>query len=119
MPHPFKSYEVEVLHILLAPEFSRERLTQLLDEASAPKVEYTDYGFYVSVKHPAIGKTRRVYDGSTTLSGDFGGQRAGFIAFLQDDELTLETFPWDGEALSGTFRDSPVRVVHGVATQKT
>src|SRR5262249_36195695 len=112
-------YEVEVLNILLAPEFSQERITQLLDEASVPKTEYTKYGFYVSVKHPVIGKTRRVYDGSTTLSGDFGGKSAGFITFLQDDQLMLETFPLDGEALPATFRDSPVRVVHGVATQKT
>lgn len=106
MPHPFKSYEVEVLHILLAAEFSRERLAQLLEDASDPKIEYTNYGFYVSLKHSAVGKPRRVYDGSTTLSGDFDGKNAGFIAFLQDDHLTLETFPWDGEALPATFRDS-------------
>jgi hypothetical protein len=114
MPHRFKSYEVEVLRKLIASEFSDDVFLQLLAEASTPHVEYTNYGFFVSVKHSGIGKARRVYSGPTTLSGRFGGQSAGFVAFLEDGKLTLETFPWNGEALPATFRDSDVQVFNEV-----
>jgi hypothetical protein len=113
MSHPFKPYEVEVLKLLLAPEFSPQAVLHLLEGASAPHVEYTNYGFYVSIKHSAIGKVRRVYSGATTLSGRLDGKSAGFVAFLEDDELTLEIFPWDAQALPPTFRDSDVQLVHG------
>jgi hypothetical protein len=118
MPHPFKSYEVEVLKLLLAQEFSEDVFVQLLEGASAPHVEYTNYGFYVSIEHSAIGKARRVCSGTTTLSGRFGCQSAGFVAFLEDDKLTLEIFPWNGEALPATFRDADVQVVHEVRNEK-
>jgi hypothetical protein len=110
--HPFKSYEVEVLKLLLRDEFAAERLLRLLSNASAPHVEYTNYGFYVSVQNSVIGKTRRVHSGPTTLSARFGSHSAGFVAFLQDDKLTLETFPWDGEQLPATFRDLDVKLFH-------
>ncbi len=115
MPHPFKSYEVDVLKLLLAQEFSEDIFLRILKGASARHVEYTNYGFYVSIRHPAIGKHRRVYSAPTTLGGHFGGQSAGFVVFLEDDELTLEIFPWDGEALPATLRDSAVQIIHGVA----
>jgi len=118
MPHPFKEYEVEVLKLLLAGEFSENALLQLFEGASASHVEYTGYGFNVSIEHSAIGKDRRVYSGPTTLSGRFGGQTAGFVAFLESDKLTLETFPWDGEALSATFRESDVQVVREVTNER-
>ncbi len=118
MSDPFKSYEVQVLKLLLRDEFAAERLWQLLSNASAPHVEYTNYGFYVSVQNPVIGKTRRVYVGPTALSARFDNHSAGFVAFLQDDKLTLETFPWDGERLPATFRDSDVKLFHQTTNDK-
>jgi hypothetical protein len=118
MPHPFKAYEIEVLQLLLANEFSREELSQLLEEASTQRVEYTNYGFYISVEHPRIGETRRVHGGPTTLSGRSDSHIAGFVVFLENNKLTLEIFPWDGEALPVMFRDSDVQIVHEVPSQK-
>ena len=118
MSHPFKSYEVEALKLLLCDEFAAERLLKLLSDASTPHVDYTNYGFYVSVKNPVIGKARRVYVGPTTFSARFGSHSAGFVAFLQDDKLTLETFPWDGEQLPATFRDLDVKLFHQTTSDK-
>ena len=118
MPHPLKSYEIEVLKLLLAQEFSEDGVMQLLEGASSSKVEYTNYGFYISITHSAIGKPRRVHSGSASLSARFGQHSAGFVAFLENDELTLEIHPWDGEALPAAFRDSDPEVVHEVRTRK-
>lgn len=118
MSHPFKNYEVEALQLLLAPEFSREALTDLLNGAESPQVEYTKYGFYISIKHSKIGKARRVYDGPTTLSGRWREHTAGFIVFLENDQLTLEIYPWDGETLPADFRDADVRVVQELPSEK-
>ncbi len=104
-----------MLQILLESEFPPEHLSQLLRSATMPRTEYTGYGFYVSVYHPRIGKLRRVFSGTPALHGRLGEHDAGFIAFLEDDQLTLETFPWDGEALPETFRDSDVHL----ATEQT
>ena len=116
--HPFKHYEVEVLQLLLAPEFSHEALADLLNSAESPDAEYTKYGFYISIKNPKIGKDRRVYDGPTTLSGRWHKHTAGFIVFLEDDQLTLEVYPWDGETLPADFRDVDVRVVQELPREK-
>jgi hypothetical protein len=115
MPHLFKPYEVEVLKLLLAAEFSQRKLLRLLKHASAQSVEYTGYGFFVSIHHPVIGRARRVCD-SPVLRGDFAGRIAGFVVFLEKFELTLETFPRDGDgALPAEFRDSHVRISLHVA----
>jgi hypothetical protein len=53
-----------------------------------------------------------------TLRGNFGAHSADFIVFLEDDELTLKTFPLDGESLPATFRDSAVQVVYEVPAEK-
>ncbi len=111
MPHPFKSYEVEVLKLLLEQEFPEPVLMQVLETASTTQVDYTNYGFYVSIGHSSIGRQRRVFSGAGGLFGQFGGQIAAFVVFLETDELTLESFPVDGEALPATFRDSPVQLL--------
>jgi hypothetical protein len=111
--HPFKPYEIQVLQILLAEEFSAEELSQLLKTASTTQIEYTNYGFYISIEHPSIGKPRRVYSGSTTLHGRFHNHDAGFVIFLENEKLTLETFPWNGESLPATFRDGDVQLTNG------
>ena len=95
----------------MADELSETEFSQVLANASLPLVEYTNYGFYVSIEHSAIGKARRVHPGATNLSGRFRDHCAGFIAFLEDDTLTLETFPLNGEPLPATFRDSEVQIV--------
>jgi hypothetical protein len=112
MVHPFKDYELRVLEVLLRPEYNAEQLSKLLEVASIREIKYTNYGFYVSIEHPDIGETRRVYSGPTTLHGRLGSHDAGFVAFLQHNQLTLETYPWDGENLPATFRDNDVRLTN-------
>ena len=99
-----------MLQALLADEFSPDQLAQILDGASDPHVESNGYGFYVSVRDPAIGSARRVYSGPPSLAGHSDGRTAGFIVFLEHDELTLEIYPWDGDCLPATFRDGDVKV---------
>jgi hypothetical protein len=108
--HPFRAYEVALLEHLLADEFSRERLSEVLNNSSDTHVEYNGYGFYVSVRHPAIGISRRVYSAPPSSAGHSEGRMAGFIAFLENSQLTLEIYPWDGDCLPGTFRDGEVRI---------
>ncbi|HEV8291912.1 MAG TPA: hypothetical protein VGP94_08295, partial [Tepidisphaeraceae bacterium] len=61
MPHPIKHYEVHVLRLLLKPEWTLKQLDRLLKTATTREVEYTGYGFFVSVNNPDIGRRRRVY----------------------------------------------------------
>jgi hypothetical protein len=110
MSHPFKNYEVEALRALLAPELSSQRLYEVLDRSGNNQVEYTNYGFYVTVDEASIGSTRRVYS-QPALIARFNGREAGFVAFLENNQLTLETHPWDGEGLPPDYRDGDVQIV--------
>ena len=112
MSSPFKPYEVEVLQLLLAPEFADAALAELLNSAESPHVEYSNVCFYISIKHPKIGKDRRVYSGPPFLSGRWLEHRAWFVVFLEDNELTLEIYPPDEGALPAEFRDVDVQLVH-------
>ncbi len=49
MAHPFKPYEIQVLEILLADEYSPRQLAELLEGSSLLQIEYTNFGFYISV----------------------------------------------------------------------
>lgn len=99
-----------MLQALLADEFSGDQLMQILNDASDPHVEFNGYGFYVSVRHQAVGSARRVYGGSQSLAGHCDGRVAGFIVFLEHGQLTLEIYPWDGDCLPATFRDGEVTI---------
>ena len=110
MTHPFKPYEVALLQVLLAEDFSREQLSQILDGASEQHIESNGYGFYVSVRHPAVGDMRRVISAPPSLAGHCGGRSAGFIVFLENNQLTLEIYPWDGDCLPDSFRDGDVTI---------
>jgi len=109
MSHPFKDYEIEVLASLLSTHFTRQELLDLLDRAEPTEAEYDGYGFFVTAAHPAFGRGRRVCSDPLML-GDTGDKTASFVAFLEDSELTLETFPPDGESLPADFRNRDVKI---------
>ena len=113
MSHPFKPYEVDVLKLLLKGEFTERQLSTILEGASAPLVEYTNYGFYVSIQHPAIGKGCRVSAPRTDyIKREIPAARArDSYCSLEDDTLTLEIVPWDGVALPASFRESAIQLV--------
>ena len=110
MADPFKAYEIALLHNVLADEFPPEQLAAIIEGASDPHVEFDGYGYYVSVRHAAIGSARRVTSAPPSLAGHCDGRMAGFIVFLEDGQLTLEIYPWDGDCLPATFRDGDVRI---------
>jgi len=110
MSHSFKRYEVDVLERLLSEHYTREQLMELLNCAEPQKTEYTGYGFFVTVANPAIGSERRVCS-DPSLVAECGDRTAGFVVFLEDGQLTLETFPPEGESLSADFREREVTIV--------
>jgi hypothetical protein len=82
----------------------------LLEGAPPIQVEYTNYGFYVAVKHSLVGKERRVYS-DPDLIAHSDGREASFVAFLEDDHLKLEIVPSDGESLPATFREGNIILI--------
>ena len=119
MSSPFKSYEVEVLQLLLASEYTHGALVELLNSVESSQVEYANYCFYITVRHPKIGKARRVYSGPPSVSGHWLGHEAWFVVFLEDDELTLEIYPWDDRPLPADFRDADVQLIQMEGSTKS
>ncbi len=115
MGHPFKDLEVEALMNLLKPHFDRNQVIDLLNHAESQKVEYTGYGFFVSITNSCIGCERRVCD-MPLLIGESDNKQVGFVAFLDNNRLTLEIFPFNGESIPEDFRERNVAFVSDVKT---
>ena len=112
-----KPYELQVLEILLAPGYSRSKLLGLVEDAENPQAEYTNYGFYISIENSAIGPERRVYS-NPALIGRWDDKDAGFVVILEDNHLTLEIPPWDGESLPATFRVGDIQIIGAAARNR-
>ena len=113
MPHPFRAFELIVLRAVLAEEFTPAQFGQILEEAVANDVTYTGWGFYISMRHPLIGEARRLYSAPPALSAhSTEGRIAGFMMILENQQLTLEIYPWDPpeDGLPAEFRDSDVQI---------
>lgn len=94
-----------------------QQVLNLLEQSTHPRVEYTNYGFYITVQNSSIGKDRRVYCQPAMIAHS-NIYDASFNVFLENNELTLEIFPWDGQSLPADFRESDVRLVGTVENRE-
>jgi len=61
------------------------------------------------LRHRSLPDKRVVLD-KPILSGAIGDLLTGFIAFVENGEITLECFSYGGEAVPENFRDFDVKV---------
>ncbi|WMW80403.1 hypothetical protein RF679_17410 [Undibacterium cyanobacteriorum] len=64
-------------------------------EVSLFEVEYSGAGYFLSFRHPALPKKRVVLN-SPNISGRLGEIEVGFIGFIENSEITLECFAYEG-----------------------
>ena len=107
MTSAFAHYEIEVLKFLLRHNGPFQELSDVLEQSESINIEYTGYGFFSTATNSQFGNERQVYS-DPLICVKTDEHTASFVAFLENSELTLETFPVNGIPLPPDFRDRHV-----------
>lgn len=105
----FKEFERKVVKTLVGSHLSAEQVEVILDSASFVSYDYTNWGYFLTVRHPSLPSARIVCD-KPLIVGRSGGIDCGFVVFLENGELTLECHPCGPEAMPQDFRARQVEI---------
>ena len=94
---------------MLAREHLSAELLALV-QALPARYEFTGAGYYLTATHPDLPAERSVLS-YPIVTGSNRGTLCGFVAFLGDNELTLECHAFGTEPFPASFRDLFVKVV--------
>lgn len=105
----FAKFEEEVIDIIVAGTLTPELISSLKRDGSLVSYEYTGYGYFLKVAHPLVPKSRMVCD-QPMVTGTSGDILAGFVIFIENQQVTFEGFPLDNNALPANFRELDVHI---------
>lgn len=105
----FADFERAVLAALLEPHMAPAAVRNVLDAAEGVSCEHTQTGYFLTVRHPALPIERLVCN-KPLLVGTCEDVECGFVAFVQDGELTLECHSWTGDVIPKDLRHRPLRI---------
>ena len=103
------SFEKEALVLLCEGMISKSALDQAISSPDSISCEFTGAGYYLEIQHHALPKDRMVCDKPTVL-GKYQDQEVGFIAFVQDNRITLECYEYDSNGVPEEIRNEAVQV---------
>ena len=89
-----------------------DQIEELLVTASFVSCEHTGFGYFLTVRHPALSASRVVCS-EPMIEGRGKDIECGFVAFLEGGELTLECHSWGNLSLPFDLRERPL-AIHAV-----
>jgi hypothetical protein len=89
-----KQFERVIIDELLSSDESKTIVFPEL--ANESKVEFTGAGYFLALKDPSFPKKRIVLD-SPDIRGQLDGIDVGYLAFVENHELTLECYSYEHE----------------------
>lgn len=104
-----KGFEVNALSRLRGRELSEKQIKEISSEGELVSLDFTGVGYLLNVKHDSLAQSRTVLH-ETKVSGTVGDLLTGFIAIIENGELTLECFSYGGDAVPENYRDLEVQV---------
>ncbi|WP_420567823.1 hypothetical protein [Thalassovita sp.] len=104
-----KEFEIDILQRLAIQKLSSLLIEQLSDEGELVELYFTGVGYFLTLRHSSLPEDRVVLD-RPIISGTAGELQTGFIAFVENGEVTLECYSFGNDAVPGNFRDLDVRV---------
>jgi hypothetical protein len=107
---PIEQFEIEVVRRMTEGVLAPRVLDAAIHDGEFVRYDYNGYGYYLSFRHRQI-PSERIVCSESLLVAESNGIEAGFVVFLEANELTLECFPWDGETpIPENFRSQPVSI---------
>ena len=104
-----RQFEIEVIGNLASSLITRDGFKGLLQEMEFVNYEYTGCGYFLTLRHRSLPKSRSVFN-TPTLIGSADGIECGFVVFVENNELTLECHSWGDANIPEDFRNKDVCV---------
>ncbi len=119
----FKPFEKEIVSVLAGGVFSEEEQSQIFSEGTCWFENDHEAGYFINVKHPLIPETRNVIDDPNVIA-EVGETSVGFVIFIENNELSIDAFPWGEANIPPDFRDRVERIqvgkfVNGVLVERS
>jgi hypothetical protein len=94
----FRYFELEALRLLLRHAVTPAQMSLIEGFAGAVDYDYTGWGYYLTISHPALPVERSIRDVPVVIGNYFDVDNScqthcGFAAFLGGKELMLECYP--------------------------
>ena len=91
-----KEFEKNIVNELLnTPELKSVVHSGILDNETT---EFSGVGYFLTIKDSELPKERIVLD-KPAINGMLGGVEVGYLAFVENSELTLECYSYEKEVL--------------------
>lgn len=101
-------FEKQVIRRLCGAHVSSSLLEELF-EMPGVDYEYSGAGYFLTFSHSELPVKRIVCDKPDML-GQWNGIDAGFVVFLENNELTLECHTLGSNEIPDNYREQPVKV---------
>ena len=111
-----RHFEREAISLLGESTRYSKTLNLLADSAIVAEYEYTGAGYFLTIRAPDLPLIREVLT-EPCVVGEWAGIVCGFIAFLENQSLTLECYTWTDAGIPKDFRDQAVVVRKAGATE--
>lgn len=104
-----KGFEIDVLQRLGGRLLSPSQILRLSEEGEVVELDFTGTGYFLTLRHGSLPDERVVLD-KPVISGIVGDLLTGFVAFIENGDITLECHSFGGDAVPESFRESDVRI---------
>jgi hypothetical protein len=104
-----KDYEKEVLNLLVSDVLSSDKLNIVINNGEVFGYEYTGSGYFLGIQHSLLPKERIVCSEPIVI-GEADDITCGFVVFIEDNQLTIESHSWGELNVPEDFREKNVQV---------
>ena len=105
----FRQFEIDALRMMATGVLPEDVLAQVLGVEVFDSYRYTGCGYFITVKNNQLPNERRTLS-EPPVAGVSGEIQAGFVAYIGDNELTLECHTWGAVDVPPDFRDREVAI---------
>ncbi|WP_187429064.1 hypothetical protein ROLI_004640 [Roseobacter fucihabitans] len=99
-----KSFEVKAINLLTANVFPAWQADKMHSSDNLIRLDFTERGYFITLSSSSF-PIERLLLNSPPVNGKVDELLTGFVAFVENNELTLECFAYDGDIVPDNFRD--------------
>jgi len=104
-----KSFELSVLNLLTAGVFPKPQVERFYAKGELIDLHFTGVGYFLTLRHSELPDARTVLS-DPSISGKVGDLLTGFIAFVENNELTLECFSYGDDTVPENYRELDIAI---------
>lgn len=104
-----KSFEKSVINLLATDVLAAWQVDEVCSNGRLVGLDFTGKGYFLTLSSSDLPIERLVLN-SPSVNGRVGELLTGFVAFVENNELTLECFAYGEDIVPDNYRDLGVTV---------